>query len=71
MDMTLIQAASILNAVVGQQTGQTVLAAITTTDDFISTAETALKTGRDPVINALSQVWRRTVFSPIGASMIS
>lgn len=66
MDMTLMQAASILNAVVGQQTGQTALAAITTTDDFISTAETALKTGRDPVINALSQVWRRTVFAVRG-----
>lgn len=66
MDMTLMQAASILNAVVGQQTGQTALAAITTLDDFISTAETALKTGRDPVINALSQVWRRTVYAVRG-----
>lgn len=66
MDMTLMQAASILNAVVGQQTGQTALAAITTLDDFISTAETALKTGRDPVINALSQVWRKTVYAVRG-----
>ena len=66
MDMTLMQAAAILNAVVGQQTGQTALAAITTTDDFISTAETALKTGRDPVLNALSQVWRNTVYAVRG-----
>lgn len=66
MDMTLMQAASILNAVVGQQTGQTALAAITTLDDFISTAETALKTGRDPVLNAISQVWRKTVYAVRG-----
>ena len=66
MNMELMQAASILNAVVGQQTGQTALAAITTNDDFISTAETALKTGRDPVLNALSQVWRNTVFAVRG-----
>ena len=66
MDMELMQAASILNAVVGQQTGQTSVGAITTLDDFISTAETALKTGRDPVLNAISQVWRNTVFAVRG-----
>ena len=66
MDFGITQAASILNAVVGQQTGQTALGAITTADDFIATAETALKTGRDPVLNALSQVWRRTVFAVRG-----
>lgn len=61
--MIIEQAATLLNAVVAQQTGQTSLAAITDNDDFISVAQTALLTGKDPVINALSQVWKRTVFA--------
>lgn len=63
MDFEIKQAATLLNAIVAQQTGQTALAAINNLDDFISVAETALKTGRDPVINAISQVWRNTVFA--------
>ena len=63
MDMTIKQAATILNAVVAQQTGQTAVATINNTQDFVSVAETALKTGRDPVLNAISQVWRDTVFA--------
>jgi len=63
MDMIIKQAAAILNAVVAQQTGQNAVAAITNTADFVSVAETALKTGRDPVLNAISQVWRDTVFA--------
>lgn len=63
MDMVIKQAATILNAVVAQQTGQTTVTAINNTADFISVAETALKMGRDPVLNAISQVWRDTVFA--------
>ena len=63
MDMVIKQAATILNAVVAQQTGQTAVAAINNTADFVSVAETALKMGRDPVINAISQVWRDTVYA--------
>lgn len=63
MDMVIKQAATILNAVVAQQTGQTAVAAINNTADFVSVAETALKMGRDPVLNAISQVWRDTVFA--------
>lgn len=61
--MIIEQAATLLNAVVAQQTGQTSLAAITNNDDFISVAQIALLTGKDPVINAISQVWKRTVFA--------
>lgn len=61
--MIIEQAATLLNAVVAQQTGQTALTAITNNDDFISVAQTALLTGKDPVINAISQVWKRTVFA--------
>ncbi len=66
MDFAVKQAAAILNAVVAQQTGQTALSPITNTADFVSVAETALKTGRDPVLNAISQVWRNTVFAVRG-----
>ena len=63
MDFEIKQAATLLNAIVAQQTGQTALAAINNMADFVSVAEIALKTGRDPVINAISQVWRDTVFA--------
>lgn len=66
MDFAVKQAATILNAVVAQQTGANNLTPITNTADFVSVAETALKTGRDPVLNAISQVWRNTVFAVRG-----
>lgn len=61
--MIIEQAATLLNAVVAQQTGQAALANIANNEDFISVAQTALLTGKDPVINAISQVWKRTVFA--------
>lgn len=61
--MVIEQAATLLNAVVAQQTGQASLANIANNDDFVSVAQTALLTGKDPVINAISQVWKRTVFA--------
>lgn len=61
--MIVEQAATLLNAVVQQQTGQAALATIQNNDDFISVAQTALLTGKDPVINAISQVWKSTVFA--------
>lgn len=61
--MVVQQAATLLNAVVAQQTGQAVLGNIANNADFISAAQTALLTGKDPVINAISQVWKRTVFA--------
>lgn len=63
MDFAIKQAATILNAVVAQQTGTSALANINNLNDFISVAEVALKTGVDPVLNAVSQVWRNTVFA--------
>lgn len=61
--MIVSQAATLLNAVIAQQTGTASLANISSNDDFISVAQTALLTGRDPVLNAMSQVWKRTVFA--------
>lgn len=60
--MTIAQASTVLNNIYGQITGGQ-LAAITSPADFVSVAQTLLLTGRDPVINALSQVWSKTIFA--------
>lgn len=56
------QVATILNAIQEQATGQKAITA-TSTKDFVACAQTALKTGYDPLFNAISQVLGRTVFS--------
>lgn len=61
--MNIEQASTLLNAVVAQATGNTTLSTISNVDDFVSVAQTLLLAGLDPVINAISQVWSRTVFS--------
>ena len=61
-DMTVFQAGTILKSIVQQATGQTVITA-TTPGEFVSVAQTALKTGYDPIINAMSQMWGKTIFS--------
>lgn len=61
-DMTVFQAGTILQSLVKQATGQAV-AAVSTPGEFVSVAQTALKTGYDPIINAMSQMWGRTIFS--------
>ena len=62
-DMTINQAATVLTEVVKQATGQTVLASIATPEDFTAVAQTALKTGRDPIFNQISQMWTDTIFA--------
>ena len=56
--MTFNQAAQLLNAIQQQATGQ---AALTATDlsEFVSAAQTTLRTGYDPVMHAISQVISR------------
>lgn len=62
-DMTIEQVSTVLNAIVEQATGQKPVMAITDTSSFVTVAQTALKTGYDNVINAISQVLSRTIFS--------
>ena len=62
-DMTFTQAATVLNGVVEQLTGQTALTTIATPEDFVTVAQTTLKGGYDPVINAIAQLWGRTIFA--------
>lgn len=60
--MTFNQAATLLNAIQQQATGQAALA-VTNLSEFVSAATTVLQTGYDPVMQAISQVISRTIFS--------
>lgn len=60
--MNFEQSATLLNAVHMQVTGMNTLAP-TNTGDFISVAQKTLGAGYDPVLNAISQVISRTIFS--------
>ena len=56
------QAATLLNSIVEQATGKASLAQ-TRLEGFISQAQTALRMGVDPLLNALSTVLSKTIFS--------
>lgn len=58
------QLATIMNDIVQQATGQKTLTAITNESDLIAVGQSALLApGYDPIINAISQVWSRTLFA--------
>ena len=57
------QGATLLNAVVKQATGQTAIGNLANLSNFVSTATTLLALGKDPVLNALTQVMETTVFA--------
>lgn len=59
---TIEQASTVLNNVYEQITGLPI-ANVANTADFVSTANSLLLTGRDPVLYALSQMWSRTIFA--------
>lgn len=61
-DLTFNQLSMVLNSIVQQATGQQAQQA-TNTAEFVSVAQTVLKTGYDPVLQAISQVLSRTIFS--------
>ena len=61
-NLSFNQLSTVLNSIVAQATGKTPMA-VTNTSDFISVAQTALKTGYDPVLQSISQVLSRTIFS--------
>ena len=60
--MSFEQAATLLNAVHSQVTGKTQIAP-TDVSGFISVAQKVLQRGYDPVLNAITQVIGRTIFS--------
>lgn len=60
--MTFAQISTVLTSIVKQATGQTVLTP-TDSDSFVSVAQIALRADRDAVMNAISNVLGRTIFS--------
>lgn len=61
-DLTITQISTIANAVVEQATGIKGLAT-TNTSEFVAVGQMALKTGYDNVMQAISQVMHKTIFS--------
>lgn len=61
-NMSFEQAATLLNAIQNQVTGTANVTA-TNVDEFISVAQKTIAAGYDPVLNAITQVVGRTIFS--------
>lgn len=60
--MNFEQAATLLNSITKQATGRDALTP-TNTSEFVSLAQTTLQAGYDPVLNAITQMVTRTIFS--------
>ena len=56
------QVSTLLNSIYSQATGKSAITP-TTTSDFVSLAQTTLQAGYDPVLNAISQMVTKTIFS--------
>lgn len=69
--LTFEQVSTILSSLCQQATGQTAITA-QTTGDFVSVAQATLSAGNDAVLNAISNVLSRTIFSirPFNAKFI-
>lgn len=61
-DLTFNQLSTILNGIQSQVTGASAIAPVNTSE-FVTVAQTVLKTGTDPVMSAISQILGRTIFS--------
>lgn len=62
-NMSFQDAATVLNGLVAQQTGETALAPIANAGDYISVGTSLLKTGIDPLATGISQMVQRTLFA--------
>lgn len=62
-DLSFNQLSTVLNGIVSQATGKASIAP-TNTSEFITVAQTALKTGYDPVMQSISQMMSRSIFLP-------
>ena len=61
-ELTFEQISTVLNDITAQATGAQPIG-INTTADFVTVAQTALKSGYDPLMQAISQTLSRTIFS--------
>ena len=62
-ELSFAQSAAILTELYEQATGQTASIAVVDSGSFTTVAQAVLKTGYDTVINAISQVLSKTIFS--------
>lgn len=62
-DLSFNDLSIVLNAITKQATGQLTSLAPVDTSTFVSVAQTALKSGYDPLSTAISQVLSKTIFS--------
>lgn len=60
--LTFEQASTLLNTIAGQVTGKTAMAPVNTAE-FVTVANTTLQCGYNAVMDAISQVLNRTIFS--------
>lgn len=61
-NLTFNQLSTLLNGIQSQVTGASAIAPVNTSE-FVSVAQTVLKTGTDPIMSAISQILGRTIFS--------
>lgn len=62
-DMDVVQSSLILASAINQAQGGAAVSTQTATKDFVTVAQTALKTGYDKLSTALSQVLSKTIFN--------
>lgn len=62
-NMTIEQAGTILAGILSQAQGGVAVSTPVNAEDYISVAQTALKTGMDPLNTAISQVLSRSIFA--------
>lgn len=62
-DMTITDISTVVNDIMKAATGLTEDYPVTDTSSFVTVAQVALKNGFDPVMNAISQVLSRTIFT--------
>lgn len=62
-DLTVTQIASIVNSIMSEVTGEQTTTTTIDTAQFVNVAQTALKTGYDPLAIGISQVLSRTIMS--------
>lgn len=61
-DLNYTQISAVLNGIMEQATGVKTIAPVNT-NEFVTVGQLALKMGYDPLLNAISQVLTRTIFS--------
>lgn len=61
-DLSFEQISTLMNSIYNQVTGTSAILPVTTSQ-FVTQAQTLLKTGYDPIMDAISQVLGRTIFS--------